>query len=65
MRTRVRGDTRETSTPSKCTLPDAAGCTPESVRSSVDLPAPLAPTSATSSPSFTRRLTESSAVMRP
>src|SRR3954447_7512570 len=39
-----------TSTPSKRTHPASAGCTPARASSSVVLPAPLAPTIATSSP---------------
>jgi hypothetical protein len=53
------------SAPSKRTQPEATGCTPDIARSSVVLPAPLAPTSATSSPAFTPRSTPFSAGMRP
>ena len=53
------------SSPSKRTVPALAGCTPEIVRSSVVLPAPLAPTSATSSPSATREADAVQRRMRP
>src|SRR3954454_7183019 len=39
----------------RTTLPDSAGSSPASVRSSVDLPAPLTPTSPTTSPGATTR----------
>jgi len=39
------------------TLPAAGGCRPSSSRSSVDLPAPLGPHSATSSPAAIEKLT--------
>ena len=44
---------------------DITRCTPDRARSNVVLPAPLAPTSATSSPSATRRSMPFSAGMRP
>ena len=43
--------------PSKSTSPLVGFKTPEMVRNKVDLPAPLAPMSATTSPSLTSRLT--------
>jgi hypothetical protein len=53
------------STSLKITLPWVIFCTPESARSSVVLPAPLAPTIATSSPSPTMIETPLSAAILP
>jgi len=50
--------------PLKIIFPEQ-GCTPEIARRRVDLPAPFAPTSATSSPSSTFRSMPESAWMRP
>jgi len=44
---------RVTARPATKTLPVVAGRRPEMIRSSVDLPQPLGPTSATSSPRST------------
>ena len=63
--TRWRADSRARSCPLRRIAPPLAGCTPEIVRNNVVLPAPLAPTSATSSPLPTRKSTPASAGMRP
>ena len=53
------------SAPSKRIFPALAGWIPEIARSSVVLPAPLAPTRATSSPSSTERVISHSAWIGP
>src|SRR5215471_7457696 len=50
-----------TGRPSHSTTPESAGPTPAITLTSVDLPAPLSPTSATTSPAPTSRLTSVSA----
>ncbi len=52
---------RVMSLPSKVTVPPFDGSRPEIVRSVVVLPAPFAPMSATTSPSFTSKETSRSA----
>src|SRR3954454_6010199 len=47
------GDRMLTGTPSIAIEPTSAGCAPESALMRVDLPAPLSPTSATTSPAST------------
>ena len=49
----LRGSVPVMSRPAKWMLPERAGMSPETARSVVDLPAPLAPTNATSCPSST------------
>jgi hypothetical protein len=63
--TRWRADLPARSMPSKRIVPPQVGWTPEIARSNVDLPAPFAPTSATSSPRPTPRSMPDSAGMRP
>src|SRR5699024_3492950 len=41
----------------KVMVPESAACTPASIFTSVDLPAPLSPTTATTSPAATSRST--------
>ena len=64
-RTRWSALARVMSAPPKRMLPPLTGCTPEMARSSVVLPAPLAPTSATSWPLRTSMSMPCSAWMRP
>ena len=54
-----------TSCPSNHTEPDVSGSSPEIARIIVVLPAPLEPSSVTSSPSCTVNDTECSALIRP
>ena len=51
-----------TAAPSKSIDPDSGAKTPESTLTSVDLPAPLSPTSATTSPASTQKSTSVSAL---
>src|SRR4051794_3555457 len=51
--------------PSNVIVPESAACTPASTLTSVDLPAPLSPTSATTWPGPTSRSTSVSAATAP
>ena len=64
-RTRRLVGQRVMSAPSSMTLPSAAGSSPISALSSDDLPAPLAPSTATTSPSSTVSETPRTACTRP
>ncbi len=55
----------ESGSPSSRTSPDAGHTSPDTVASVVVLPAPFAPSRATTSPDPTRRLTPRSAVTEP
>src|SRR4029453_13778654 len=59
------GARRVRSRPSNDKLPDATGCSPATALMSVDLPAPLGPTTHTSSPDATSMETPRSAVAAP
>ena len=64
-RTRACGESVWIGLPSNVIAPPVIGCTPEIARSSVVLPAPLLPTSATISPFATSSETSRSTAMRP
>ncbi len=63
--TRLCALTRLISLPSNHTEPEVSGSRPEMARIMVVLPAPLDPSSVTSSPSCTARDTECRALIRP
>ena len=63
--TRRCAGSRSIASPPRRIVPDRIGCTPEIARSSVVLPAPFDPTSATISPASTLSDTPCSTSMRP
>ena len=64
-RARASGAAPLTSRPSKVTVPFRAGVRPEMARTSVDFPAPLVPSRATTSPAATARSTPNSTCSDP
>ena len=62
---RRRGSSISTGSPSYSIVPESGACTPDSTLTSVDLPAPLSPMRATTSPSFTQKSTSVSALTAP
>jgi hypothetical protein len=59
------GEVPVTSRPSSSTFPPFGGVRPEMARSNVDLPAPLVPSTARTSPSSTSMLTSKRICVRP
>src|ERR1700676_5535637 len=60
-RSAARGPSMSTRLPSTSISPESAGCAPERIFMSVDLPAPFSPTRACTSPATTSNVTPSSA----
>src|SRR3954467_8314655 len=60
-----RGEPNFTSWPSTFNVPEVCGCNPEMILISVDLPAPLSPSTQATSPARTVRLMPSSATIGP
>src|ERR1035438_165863 len=60
-----RGEVKCVCSPSIFMVPSLCGCRPEMILMSVDLPAPLSPSTQVTSPALTLRLIPSSALMAP